>query len=201
MEERKKEFFTKSQLKEREWTEAGIKKFLGESDRTEINPIFKNAAPMQLYSIERVEKLEASKEFSDWKEKSQKRRDAAQKVADLKKQETLSEFDSIKIEVPIMPHKELKKLAKKEYEERQLDRGNYDVDLSYADRDFIDRIKVNYLRHELTEYDSLLCETSGRYGKLEAKKLIRRKIFNAIADAYPNLRKECMKQLDNKENP
>jgi hypothetical protein len=54
---------------------------------------------------------------------------------------------------------------------------------------------VNYLRHECSVYDDRLAALYRRVGKDEATGLIREKVYEAIADAYPELRRECDDQL------
>lgn len=49
-------------IKKRNWTEARIKKFLGKADVEKRNP-HRNNRPLQLFSMERVEAAERSKEF------------------------------------------------------------------------------------------------------------------------------------------
>lgn len=53
---------------------------------------------------------------------------------------------------------------------------------------------VNFLRHECSHYDALLAETFGKTGREEAIDLIRRKVLDAIADAYPDLAFEAYRQ-------
>lgn len=61
MKQQDKPFITRFRLKERGWTDGMIKKFLGEPDDTLVNPVFKCAAPMALYDINRVKRIEKRK--------------------------------------------------------------------------------------------------------------------------------------------
>ena len=69
-----------------------------------------------------------------------------------------------------------------------------------VDRDpvFLDRITVNYIRHELTQYDGALVEVAGQTGIQQAVDAIRARVYEAIADAYPMLADECTRQLERK---
>lgn len=62
--------------------------------------------------------------------------------------------------------------------------------LQYAGVDsgesFLERITVNYLRHECTIYDSVLDDLIGKVGKREAYILLKERVFNLIADKYPS---------------
>src|SRR5262249_36768559 len=62
--------------------------------------------------------------------------------------------------------------------------------------EFLARITVNYIRHELTSYDGLLQNARGKVGVDLAQEEIADKVFDAIADAYPWLADECYRQLD-----
>jgi hypothetical protein len=64
-----------------------------------------------------------------------------------------------------------------------------------ADPAALTRWQVNYLRHVLTDYDALLDGLFGATGRAEAERLLRRRVYEAIAIAYPMLREECCRQL------
>ena len=58
----------------------------------------------------------------------------------------------------------------------------------------LDKISVNYIRHNLTKYHSVVrrfCRNAKREKVLNA---VRSKIYKAIAEAYPELADECRKQ-------
>ena len=42
-------YLTKSQLKDRGWTDSLIRKFLSEADKTRTNPHYRSGPPMRLY--------------------------------------------------------------------------------------------------------------------------------------------------------
>src|SRR5690606_27438593 len=60
-------------LKARNWTEAAIKRFLGEPDDTKPNPHYKSGPPMRLWLKERAEAVEQTEEFKAWMLKSLER--------------------------------------------------------------------------------------------------------------------------------
>lgn len=69
---------TTSTLKERQgWTDAAIKKFLGEPDELRENPRYRSAAPMKLFRIGRIEDVERTPEWAEWDERSTRRSRAA----------------------------------------------------------------------------------------------------------------------------
>lgn len=58
---------SQTQLKERGWTPALVKKVLDPPDATKPNPHYKSAAPMRLYTASRVEAAERSEEWEQAK--------------------------------------------------------------------------------------------------------------------------------------
>jgi hypothetical protein len=55
-----------NELKRRGWSRGLVDRLLGPSDWSAPNPYHPGKAPMQLYSVARVEAAEASKEFRHW---------------------------------------------------------------------------------------------------------------------------------------
>ena len=64
-----------------------------------------------------------------------------------------------------------------------------------APAEFLERITVNFIRHNLTAYDRALEEVAGRVGIASAVQAIRAKIYSAIGESYPALADECSRQL------
>ncbi|WP_433509512.1 hypothetical protein ACQP2T_36885 [Nonomuraea sp. CA-143628] len=82
--------------------------------------------------------------------------------------------------------------------ERIWDRFDHTPDparLDELDGPTLHRWAVNYLRHNLTTYDAELDELFGRIGRAEGTRLLQRRIYAAIAEAYPILAEECRRQL------
>src|SRR2546422_10912983 len=63
-----------------------------------------------------------------------------------------------------------------------------------SDAAFLTRIAVNFIRHELTEYDYALADVAGKIGITKAVDGIRQKVYSAIARAYPGFATECERQ-------
>ena len=61
-----------SGLKSRGWTDKTVREFLGMADWTTDNPHYKNAAPMLLYDIHRVEQAEQDPLVPEAKARRQK---------------------------------------------------------------------------------------------------------------------------------
>ena len=81
-------YLTMAGLRERGWTDAMIREYLGESDATRPNPRYWSAAPMKLYLAERAEAAEAAPEWAERKTLGARRRAAGLAVADRKRADT-----------------------------------------------------------------------------------------------------------------
>jgi hypothetical protein len=82
--ERPIEYFTKTQLKDRGWTDAAISRFLGLEDRR--RKFYYGYGEAKLYSVARVEPAEAKPEFLAWRESKERRikaQGAESKMVDL----------------------------------------------------------------------------------------------------------------------
>jgi len=195
-----KELITKAGLKERGWTEAAISHFVPDSDRISPNPRFEKAAPLKLYLSTRIEDIERSDEFREFMLASEKRKAAIAKAAETKKQKLLAELEGWEIVVTKEPLDKVRCDAIDaynghqdwicEYESRGIRFATKD-----SDPNFLDRITVNYLRHQLLDYGNRLAQLLGPTGKDEAYKALRDKILLAIAERYPDLATECRRQV------
>jgi len=180
---------TKSELKtKRGWTDAGIKKFLSPPDQLKVNPTYRKAAPMQLFDLSRVQDIEQIFDYLDWQIKSQKRKEGAQKSVKTKKQKLFDIFEHWKPIIPLLAFDSLKNQAIKHY--NGLSEFNSYADLK-SDPLFLNRIMVNYIRHDLTNYDDLLNSMGGKVGKNETIDMVREQVYNAIGEKYPILKDEC----------
>ncbi len=145
----RKLLFSVPELKTRGWTSSGISKFSPEPDDMRPNPRFSSAGgPMKFYLISRVEALERTPEFQKWLSKSNQRKTAALRTVETKEQKLLDYVDEIEIEVPSLTPEELINRAVAHYNEHWAGTGKFAHVLDSPE--FLVRIQVNYLRHELT---------------------------------------------------
>ena len=193
------QYFTKKQLKQRNWTQTAIQKFLGEPDLIKPNPVYKSGAQMSLYLKERVIEIEKSAIFKQWAAQSQKRKKASEKSLATKQKALLELVNSWKILVPVIKRKKVLNLAICHYNNFQLERENSDLVSEKSNSEFLERITVNYIRHQMTSYDDKLELIAGKVGIQTAYKVLNQKIYNAIALAYPYLKEACLKQIYYKE--
>lgn len=183
---------------ERGWTPIIATRLLGEPDAIGPNPHYRNAAPMRLYALSRVEAAEASSAFAAARAGSAARSAGARKAAPVKREALLREVSAMQVTVKLMPADRVQRLAIADYNSTAFERGKDPVSAD-APRSFLERITVNYIRHQLTRYDGALEETDGRVGVREAACMIRRKVFDAIAANYPALADECRWQMEQRK--
>ena len=194
------EYISKAGLKTRGWTDSMISIFLGNPDLERINPHYKSAPKMKLYKLSRIINLEGTEEFSIRRIKSEQRSKVMKKVAKNKEMRLLEEIKQLEISVRIISPESLLKASINAYndfhEYVSTERGHYDfvpAD-SRSDRSFLQRIQVNYLRHNLTEYGRELENVAGKIRIARAVLMIKEKVYDAIALAYPYLSQECIRQ-------
>lgn len=198
------EYLTKAAIKkERGWTDTAITKFLGDPDKLGSNP-YSSKMHSHLYLLSRVKKVEKTKRFKEWKAKSETRRASARKAAQTRRDKTLAKVRSRLDEIQLDPQarglskKRLRKLAVASYEDYESYRS-WDEPPRIVEKDapqeFIQRIEVNFLRHEGTLYDAELEEYAGSTGVREAVDMVRERVYEVIAKEYPYLKKECERQL------
>ena len=185
---------SKAGLKERGWTETLIKNFFPVPTREKANPRYKCAAPMKLYDKIKIEEIEKTPEFVTAKKKADARKLTAKAGAKKKLGETLDWANSVYCpEIPGI--KNLRQDACDHYNHLWASRGRWEKHANpNDDTTFLNRIIVNFLRHELSPYEEKLFEAKGRTGAPEARAIIRQKVLEAIAKKYPWLEPECKNQ-------
>ena len=192
-----KEFITKTDLISiRKWTDRLIKKYMPVPDTIKKNPHFRRASEMKLYKISRVESIEKNEQFLIDFQKTILRRKSSLKMVETKKDNLLIEIFELPISVEIIPRNELVPLVIDDYNDR-----NYYKDyltLRDLDQSKLERLTVNYIRHQLTSYDYYLKLIVSKVGKKEGYRLLIERIYNCISESYPELTRECTLQFRRK---
>jgi len=189
----KNNYYTKTELKERGWTESIIKKMEITPDLFKQNPYYKSSPAMKLYSIESIKKLEKTEQFIKLKEKSEKRKKSAKKAVESKKRKNIKNLNKrikeLEINGSYKKFENLKRDAINYYNCNQWNipsvySGKRDANIISEDTDknMLKRIMKNFVRHELSNYDDVLIDIKGKVG--------------VHSDLYPRLRKE----IDGKVN-
>ena len=159
---------------------------------TEIKPNPHNKKNfMKLYSEEYIDTILKSSEFVNLVGKNINRRLGALKSTNTKVEKLMRDIDNLNITIKRIENVELLALHQyNEYNITQLRLANVKADVR-----FLDRLCVNYIRHELTNYDNSLDFTVGKVGKYKAFNRINEKIYTRIKEVYPQYSEECDRQL------
>jgi hypothetical protein len=183
---------TMTGLRERGWTDAMIREYLGEPDATRPNPRYRSAAPMKLYLAERAEAAEASPEWAERKALGAGRRAAGLAAADRKRAQTdaLARQLAAHLVARLVFSADPQQAAIEAYNAWHSDDctcpGWYELGFCGKRADasdspeFLRRITVNYARHELTGYDRAHNRLAGRVGHQDAHEMLRAEVNTAI---------------------
>ena len=163
------------------------------------NPHYKSSAPMKLWKEADVLAAMDTDTFREAAAKAERRKAAASKGIDTKRKhaEVLADELIAAIHVQRIELPELERLTLDAQQRWYDSRGRGEIE--FPDREDVDRWMVNYIRHELCEYDDSLY-TLFRPGRMADKdKLypkIKRETLAKIAQVYPELAEECKAQSD-----
>jgi hypothetical protein len=192
----KTEYLNSTDLRRRGWTTTAILRFAGEPDDTCLNPYYLSGPLINRYLKKRIEQIERTNKFQDWLDKSKKRKQGASVGVETKRQKLMCYLDGVKIDVPIIDKERLIQEAVKHYNAMSFcSPGPLKIAHETDNEEFLLRIAVNYLRHELSDYEDELYEIYGKVGVREAVSKLREKVYDAIGTAYPWLDDECRRQF------
>lgn len=197
-------YCSKTGLKYRGWTDKAIELFLGAPDKEGINPHYRSGPKVKLYLLSRVVAAEGSDSYKQFLAENLSKRESAQKAVETKRAKLFEYVNMCKIHVVVRDFQKVVAEAIEAYNWHKFDvsqhygHDDYKPATEKSDKEFLDRITVNYLRHNLSQYDDELAELFGKVGTEEAYKILNKRIYSEIAKAYPNLRAECEKQLAKK---
>ena len=185
-----KEYIIKKELKLRGFTEFSIKKFLKDPDKIVKDSYMK----YYLYDLKRVIEVEHSEEFKEWFSKNQNKREILKQKKkeynEKQKEINLDTVKTFKVNINLLKEKVLIDKAIEHYMAR-----NEFSSVDTANKSFVDRICVNYLRHCCTSYERNLDKIFGKIGKNELYRVIKINTLNEIALKYPYLEEEVKNQL------
>jgi len=181
---------------ERGWTRAMVEMFLGVPDQLRQNPRHRSGALMRFYALSRIEAAEQSVVFVERKAKAQERAKRGVAVAVRKYQELLDRVEALHIDVPKYGDEDVVWMAIDHYHRLWASRGEYSKYASLGDSPaFLGRITVNFLRHACSRYEDEFEQAYGEIGAENARRMIRGRVYGAIARRYPQYEGECDRQL------
>ncbi len=169
-----------------------VQELLGLPDVQGRDP--RRCVPVRLYLLARVEAVERAPEFAAASAAlaGARRSAAAGVLAERRRAAVLAAVRAEPIEVPRLPAAELERRAAR-HRHLLTPRGP-DGDGLAADGSLV-RWQVGYLRQALARYETLLDGLYGDLGRREAERLLGRRLYAAIAAAYPALARECARRI------
>lgn len=183
-------------LLERGWTKSMAEKLLPEPMRNKHSSYYRKTLVKQ-WRLDDVVKAEATEEFKVLQAKAEKRRATGKAVAERKRENTMEQVQRIieQLDVTVLHRKKLKDETIAAKNAWNLEHGDIDpIRVNELPREVLVRWEVNFIRHNLTDYEKVLHELSGLVGKSEASVIIRNAILEKIGEAYPYLKNECIRQ-------
>ncbi|MGA5195324.1 hypothetical protein [Streptomyces exfoliatus] len=184
-------YVTFAGVRRRGWTDTMMRDLLGTPDLQGRDPRRWSLSPLRLYLLARVETVERTPEFAETSALAPARSAAAVAYAERRRAAVLASIRAEPIEVPRLPGPELERRAARH---RQL-LGARESAARGTPAGALVRWQVSYLRHALARYESLLDGLYGETGRGEAERLLRRRLYEAIAAAYPALAVECRRRI------
>lgn len=181
------------------WTISMIKKLLPEPKLAE-NTLYKNGPPLKLWKEKTVLAAMNTQEYKDLWEKANKRSKKGKEIAKKKAKQFSDEMIEIakKLNVIVV---DLDILLEMVHEEKiNVDPVytlyNENLEFSQIPKEVIDRWLVNFVRHNLVEYDKNLDLLYNKIGRNNAYIQYKTVVLNKIAVAYPILKEECERQIN-----
>ncbi|MFJ8660859.1 hypothetical protein [Streptomyces sp. NPDC093795] len=189
-------YVTFAGVRRRGWTDSMVRDLLGTPDVQGRDPRRWSLAPLRLYLLARVETVERTPEFAETSALCPARSSAATAYAQRRRGAVLAAIRAEPIEVPRLPGPELERRAVRHRQllgaRRPGGAGDGSAGVPVG---ALVRWQVTYLRHVLSRYEVLLDGLYGETGRGEAERLLRRRVYEAIAAAYPALADECRRRM------
>lgn len=163
------------------------------------NPKHKSGKPMKLYSLSEVKKVVNTNRYKEMLNEYE--RDKALYIENNKEaydkmlEELNEKIRSIRVKrTENVCYQAL--LNKAEYEQSRYNFVSV-TDLEFSKQETINRWAVNYVRHNLTEYDEALFETKSNIevGMKDFYCTYKCAVLSEIGKVYPELRSECNHQI------
>lgn len=186
------EYITQSAVMAIGFTKTMIKILLPEPV-LKSNPRYRSAAPMRLYRVADVNAAMESEAFHAAQAKAEARKVSAQKAVETKQRaaEELVNRLIANVEIERIDVKELENHVVLEKEDEYTERGQ---ELHCLNDATVQRWMVNYIRHNLCNYDRDLTEIEGKVGNAYLYSALKNATLSKIAQVYPELASECERQ-------
>lgn len=176
-------YVTLDGLRRRGWSDRMVRELLGRPDVRGWGLRQVARVPVELYQLARVEAVERASVS-----RGAAGRVPAHVMAQRRREAVLATLRVEPIRVPMLPRAELERRAVR-YRRQVVREGEGE-----GCGDLV-RWQVGYLRQALRSYDALLDGLFPVTARVEAERLLRHRVYRAIAQAYPWLADECRRRL------
>lgn len=183
-------YYTYSQIKKMGFSSSLIKKLLSEPILIQ-NPTYKTASPIKLYSKSEVNRAMDNEVFKNYQTKRTKVVARALESVKKRKKENITRInDEIsKIKVKKINIEILEDITISDKNDWCLYNGkdNYIIAKNEVDSKTLKRWMINYVRHNLTDYDETLFTMKGKVGVREMYNIYKNAVMKKIKEVYPTL--------------
>lgn len=170
------------------WSPGLVKKFFPKASLECMNPHYRNAAPMLLYSMSEIRKIEERADFKEAFVKAMHFKEAGKNSAEYKRKILIDYASTVKIKLPELEWRDAVAEALYEYNERnkwkETEYCNYSKATESGDKDFLKRIVINHIRHRYTDYDKNMKQFFAKVGVQEAHDILKDRINKEIEKKY-----------------
>lgn len=146
---------------------------------------------MKFYDLKTVKRKEKTKTFQLLAEKANKRKMSAKKAVETKMNKMNEYLLNLKIKMPNTNKENILLQSVRQHNQIQDYYQNYDSCINEKDIENVDakrqiRIVANYIRHQMTDYEEILYDNTGKTGIHHAHDFLKEKITNMVIEKYFN---------------
>nr|DAO34978.1 MAG TPA: DNA repair protein RAD14/DNA Complex excision repair DNA damage [Caudoviricetes sp.] len=185
-----------STVKSYGFTDKLIRELLPEPELV-TNPHYRSGPKMKLWDASVVESAMKTEIFVAEMEKRNKRREAAKKAVQTKTSKLQLQVDEFikSVKISRIPLERLRSAAIRDKQKWYDLNGIYDKFAEDADDSTVKRWMVNYIRHNMVEYDQEIDDMKGKTGKSLLYFELHNGVLHRISEVYPELEDECLRQI------
>ena len=187
---------TLSTVKSYGFTDKLIRELLPEPELV-VNPHYRSGPKMKLWDVDVVESAMETEIFMAEIEKRKKRCASAKKAVQTKTNKLQLQVDEFveSVRISRVPLERLRLTAIQDKQKWYDANGIYDKFAEDADDATVKRWMVNYIRHNMVEYDREIDDMKGKTGKSLLYYELHSGVLHKISDVYPELKDECLRQI------
>lgn len=187
---------TLSTVKSYGFTDKLIRELLPEPELV-VNPHYRSGPKMKLWDVNVVESAMKTEIFAVEMEKRNKRKESAKKAVQTKTSRLQLQVDEFikSVRISRVSIEKLRFAAIRDKQRWYDSNGIYDKFAEYADDATVKRWMVNYIRHNMVEYDQEIDDMKGKTGKSLLYFELHNGVLHKISEVYPELEDECLRQI------